>query len=148
MHHLKYKDRYELGELLGQHLGMGLKHSKHLPPLDCIIPVPLHKKKKKIRGYNQSEYIARGIASVMQVPVDSTSLKRVRYKGSQTKLSREKRWENVADNFKVQGQQLEGKHVLIVDDVLTTGATIEACYNALQDVKDIRVSVATLARAQ
>lgn len=148
MHQLKYKDMSEVGDMLGKHLGMGLKASPYLPPLDVIIPVPLHPKKEKKRGYNQSYHIALGIAEVMNVAVDKRSLRRVVYKGSQTQLSREKRWENVADNFKVKGASLTGKHVLLVDDVLTTGATIEACYNALKEVEGIRVSVATLARAQ
>lgn len=149
MHQLKYKDQEGVGEMLGKHMGMGLKNSPHLPPVDAIIPVPLHKKKMRLRGYNQSEHIAIGISSVLKSPVDVTTLKRKSYAGSQTKLSREERWANVADNFAVDNvEELKGKHVLLVDDVLTTGATIESCYVALQAIEGIQISVATLARAQ
>lgn len=148
MHGMKYKGEMEVGEMLGNYLGGGLKKSPFLPPIDAIIPVPLHKKKRRIRGYNQSEYIAQGISSVLGVDVDTRTLKRCKYAGSQTKLSREKRWENVEDNFSVSNKlRLKNKHVLIVDDVLTTGATIEACYHALQEIEGVKISVATLARA-
>lgn len=148
MHHLKYKGEKGIGEILGKHLGMGLKQSPFLPPLDCIIPVPLHKKRLRKRGYNQSEHIAIGMASVLNVPVNTSTLIRTTYKSSQTKLTKEERWKNVSDNFMINSkQQLNNKHVLIVDDVLTTGATIEACYNALSTIEGIRISVATLARA-
>lgn len=149
VHQLKYKDQKEVGEMLGRHVGMGLKNSPHLPKIDAIIPVPLHKKKAKKRGYNQSEHIALGIAAVLKTKVDATTLQRSIYSGSQTKLSKEKRWENVAESFTLSNtESLRGQHVLLVDDVLTTGATIEACYHALSQSDGIRISVATLARAQ
>ena len=149
IHQLKYKEQKEVGILLGQHAGMGIKQSPHLPPVDFIIPVPLHRKKLKQRGYNQSVYIALGMASVLKAPVDTTSLKRITYASSQTKLSREKRWKNVEDNFEVSKEHnLYGKHVLLVDDVLTTGATIESCCEALKKVNGLHISVTTLARAQ
>ncbi len=149
MHHLKYKGEKELGEMLGKHLGMGLKQSPCLPPVDMVIPVPLHKKRMRERGYNQSEHIAIGLAEVLDVEVNAKSLQRTAYKGSQTKLHRTERWRNVAGNFEVKNEnKLSGKHVLLVDDVLTTGATIEACCEALNVVEGIRISVATLARAQ
>ncbi len=149
MHHLKYKDNPEVGHLLGTHAGMGLKQSPFLPLVDCIIPVPLHKKKLKQRGYNQSEKISHGMASVLGCSVDVKSLMRCNYAGSQTKLNREDRWQNVKDNFRViQPENLRDKHVLLVDDVLTTGATLEACYAALQVVQGVKVSIVTLARAQ
>lgn len=148
MHNFKYKDQKEIGEMLGQHMGLGLKNSPHLPHVDAIIPVPLHKKKKKLRGYNQSEHIAIGLAHQLKSKVDTTTLKRISYTGSQTKLSKEKRWANVSESFKVTNMEaLKGKHVLIVDDVLTTGATIEACYQELKEIEDIKISIATLARA-
>lgn len=149
MHQLKYKGQKEVGEMLGNHIGIGLKNSPHLPPVEAIIPVPLHKKKLKKRGYNQSEYIAKGIASVLNSPIDTNTLKRTSYNGSQTKLNKEQRWENVANNFIVSKKHtLQNKHILLVDDVLTTGATIEACYHALSTINGIKISVATLARAQ
>lgn len=149
IHQLKYQDQKEIGEMLGKHMGMGLKASPHLPQVDAIIPVPLHKKKAKKRGYNQSEHIAIGLATVLGAKVDTKTLIRTSYSGSQTRLSREKRWDNVASSFQLSNKEiLRNKHVLLVDDVLTTGATIEACYQALLTSKDINISVATLARAQ
>jgi len=149
IHQLKYQNQKEVGEMLGQHMGMGLKNSPFLPAVDAIIPVPLHKKKAKKRGYNQSEHIAIGLASVMKTKVDTSTLLRISYSGSQTKLSREKRWDNVAESFALSDKEtLKGQHVLLVDDVLTTGATIEACYQVLSETEDIKISVATLARAQ
>ena len=149
IHQLKYKDLKEVGEMLGKEMGRGLLESPHLPPIDAIIPVPLHKKKQKKRGYNQSEHIAIGLASALKTEVDTTTLKRISYTGSQTKLSREKRWKNVEECFSSKDNAaLINKHVLLVDDVLTTGATIEACFLALQKIEGIRISVATLARAQ
>ncbi len=148
MYQLKYKGQKEVGEMLGKHLGMGLKNSTHISSIDYVVPVPLHKKKEKLRGYNQSYHIALGISKVLNVPIESKCLMRVTYKGSQTKLSRENRWENVCDNFEVQNDVFEGKHILLVDDVLTTGATIEACCVVLNKIPNVKISVATLARAQ
>ncbi len=148
MHGLKYKGHKEVGEMLGKHLGLGLQESPHLPPLDVIVPVPLHKKREKERGYNQSEFIALGIASVMEVEVNARVLVRTVYARSQTRLSREERRSNVAHSFALKtGDRLCHKHVLLVDDVLTTGATLEACYDVLKQIEGIKISVATLARA-
>lgn len=149
MHHLKYKDCSEIGHTLGEHAGLGLKQSPHLPPVAFVVPVPLHKKKLRKRGYNQSESIAEGIASKIGAKVDTEVLIRSKYASSQTKLSREMRWKNVSNNFTItNSERFEGKHVLLVDDVLTTGATLEACYMALVTIPDIRISISTLARAQ
>lgn len=149
VHSLKYKGQKEIGDMLGRDLGNSLKRSPHLPQVDVVIPVPLHRKRQRVRGYNQSEYIAQGISSVLGVGVDIHTLKRHKYDGSQTRLSNEERWENVANNFKVNNtKRLQHKHILLVDDVLTTGATIESCYQALQSIEGVRVSVATLARAE
>lgn len=149
LHHLKYKDCPEVGILLGTHLGHGLQNSPYLPKVDYIIPVPIHKKRMRERGYNQSDAICEGIASILKAPLLNNNLQRINYTISQTKLNKENRWSNVANNFKVMKPELlENKHVLLVDDILTTGATLESCYQALSEVQDIRISIATLARAQ
>ena len=149
MHHLKYKDCPEIGYLLGIHAGLGLKQSPYLPPVDFVVPVPLHKKRLKQRGYNQSECIADGIAPIIGATVDTEILVRSRYAGSQTKLSREMRWKNVLDSFEVIDiERFRGRHVLLIDDVLTTGATLEACFAVLDKIPDIKISISTLARAQ
>lgn len=149
MHHLKYKNCPEIGTLLGTHVGFGLQNSPHLPTVDYIIPVPIHRKRRKQRGYNQSEAIATGIASILKVAIDTKHLVRINHTVSQTKLNKEHRWTNVANNFKCTEPQLfVDKHILLIDDVLTTGATIESCYQALSEIENIKISIVTLARAQ
>ena len=114
-----------------------------------VVPVPLHRRKQRMRGYNQSEYIARGISAVTGIPVDTSSVRRCVHTQSQTKKSAYERWENVSGIFDAPDKdKLAGKHVLIVDDVLTTGATIVACADALAGVENIRFSVLTLAIAR
>ncbi|MGB0881729.1 MAG: ComF family protein, partial [Vicingaceae bacterium] len=114
--------------------------------IDYIIPVPLHKNKLKKRGYNQSEWIANGLSKAMDVPVNSTSLFRKQDSQTQTKKSRYKRWENVGEIFGLADESLKNKKVLLVDDVVTTGATIEACAQVLKQ-HNCKVLVATLAYA-
>ena len=111
-----------------------------------IIPVPLHPKKLKIRGYNQSTVIAKGICKELKIPIEEKFIERVSHNESQTKFSKYDRYENVRSIFKViNPDKLINKHVLLVDDVLTTGATIEACVQQLNKVPGCKVSVATLA---
>ncbi len=145
IHHLKYKNQKEIGEFLGRLFAQELIHTD-FSKVDIIIPVPLHPKKLKKRGYNQSEHIANGIASIFKKKVVINSLIRSSLNKSQTLKSRFERWENVRDVFKVVDTELLlNKHVLLVDDVLTTGATIEACATAILEVEGTKVSVVTLA---
>lgn len=145
LHQLKYNDKPEVGIYLGQQLGYGLQETEWIKGLDIIIPVPLHKKKEITRGYNQSLAIAEGLNDVLAIPVNDTSLFRQRHTESQTKKSRAERAENMQEVFGVRNTTLlENKHVLIVDDVLTTGATLEACALALQKVPGVTVSFATI----
>jgi ComF family protein len=116
--------------------------------LDAIIPVPLHPRKQKKRGYNQSEYIARGISEVMNIPVITDALIRHVHTSSQTRKSRYNRWENVEGIFQAtHPEKLENLHLMVVDDVVTTGATLEACCAPLLKVPGVKVSIATLACA-
>ena len=146
IHHLKYRGASEIGTELGRIYGNSLKNSDFLKGIDLIIPVPLHTSKKRQRGYNQSDLISIGISDASGIPVGTDILKRTTVTGTQTRKSRYDRWTNVNDIFRVTcPQRLEGKHVLIVDDVITTGSTIEACANEILKEENTKVSVAALA---
>ena len=113
---------------------------------DYLVPVPLHPRKYARRGYNQSEWIARGLSSILQVPVDTTHLRRIRENTSQTRKSVFDRYKNTTGIFQLTDYSVfEGKHILLIDDVLTTGSTLEACAEALMETKNIRISMFTLA---
>jgi ComF family protein len=148
IHNLKYKGIKEVGLELGRIYGLSLKSSGYTDGVDYIIPVPLHLSKIRKRGFNQSEIISNGISAVTDIPVNVTSLIRVSGSETQTKRSRYERWINVEGIFKVSNPEvLRGKHVLLIDDVITTGSTIESCVNELCTVEGIKVSVAALAYA-
>ena len=148
IHNLKYKGIREIGYELGRIYGQSLKSSGFVCDIDLVIPVPLHPAKKRIRGFNQSETISRGIADSAMLPVDVNSLARIMVSATQTKRSRYDRWTNVEGIFQViDPQSIIGKHVLLVDDVITTGSTIESCTNELLKVEGVKVSVVALAFA-
>jgi ComF family protein len=148
VHELKYKNNQSVGLWLGKLIGKRLKESGRFEDIDMIIPLPLHRRKERKRGYNQSAIIAMGMADIMSLPVSKGAVIRIKNTESQTKKDRHQRWENVASSFKVlHPEQLSDKHVLLVDDVLTTGATIEACGQAILIQGDVRLSVATLTYA-
>lgn len=148
MHELKYKGNTDVGEILGVEVGKDIKRIECLSDIDFIVPVPLHKKRLLQRGYNQSEFIAIGIAKVIDSLVDTSVLKRSNNSASQTKKSKYERWENVGDIFEITDKnKFEGKHLLLVDDVVTTGATLEACCKKLEEVDGLRISIVTLASA-
>lgn len=148
IHCLKYKGRKDIGILLGKYYGLDLRVSPLYQGIDVIVPVPLHKKRRMQRGYNQSEQFAAGLSNSMNIPVDPYALVRLKNTATQTKRSRFGRWENVADMFGVPDpSRIAGKYVLLVDDVITTGATIEACAQALLVIPGVRVSIAAIAAA-
>jgi ComF family protein len=148
IHNLKYKGIREIGYELGRIYGLSLKASGFTKDIDLIIPVPLHPGKKRIRGFNQSETISKGIADATHLPVDIESLARVMVSATQTKRSRYERWTNVEGIFRIiEPQTIISKHVLLVDDVITTGSTIESCANELLKIEGVKVSVVALAFA-
>lgn len=145
---LKYHGNREIGYFLGRCMANDLLPSVFFDGIEGIVPVPLHEKKQKSRGYNQSELISEGISSVVRIPVLKNVLHRRQYTETQTHKSNYERWNNVMDVFEsMSDERLSCKHVLLVDDVLTTGATLVACADALKKVRGIRVSILTLAWA-
>jgi ComF family protein len=148
IHNLKYNGIREIGYDLGRLYGLSLKTSGFINDIDIIIPVPLHPMKERIRGFNQSETISMGIADVTRLPVDIKSLARTLVSATQTKRSRYERWTNVEGIFQViDSKSIMGKHILLVDDVITTGSTIESCANELLRIEGVKVSVVALAFA-
>jgi len=146
---MKYKGIREIGTEMGRIYALTLSRSGFTDCIDVIIPVPLHPSKKKKRGFNQSESVSEGIASVTGLKLDTTSLVRVTASATQTKRSRYDRWTNVEGIFKVVDPgKVQGMHILLVDDVITTGSTIESCANELLKIEGVKVSVVALAYAE
>lgn len=147
LHELKYKSNKNVGEKIGVLYGYELLNAPIFNTIDYIMPVPLHPKKLKKRGYNQSEWFANGLSQSMNIPVSTNILYRNTDSATQTKKSRFNRWENVAEIFGVKTPELlSNKHILLVDDVITTGATIEACAKILKEHR-AKVSVVSIACA-
>jgi ComF family protein len=148
IHNLKYKGIQEIGIELGRIYAVSLQTSGFTSDIDIIIPVPLHPAKKRKRGFNQSESISCGIAGVTGLPIDVKSVIRATPSATQTRRSRYDRWTNVEGIFSVADEDaLRGKHVLLVDDVITTGSTIESCANELLKIEGVKVSVVALGYA-
>lgn len=149
LHQLKYGGQKEIGAIMGRYMASELSASGFFQGIDVIIPVPLHKRKQRIRGYNQSEWIARGISAVTGICIDTEVIVRQKHTETQTRKSAFERWENVDGIFALHhADSLKGKHVLVVDDVLTTGATTVACASRLVGIEGVRISVLTLAVAE
>ncbi len=147
---LKYRNMPNLGLLLGQMLGQALQRYKAGTHADYLLPVPLHPQKLGVRGYNQAEKICEGLAEVLQKPVLPGALQRKAATTTQTRRSRYARWQNVETVFEVAPEyksRLQHRHILLVDDVVTTGATTEACVQQLLQLPGTRVSVAAVASA-
>ncbi len=148
MHQLKYKNEPEIGVYLGKLAGKRLSENPLFASVDMIIPVPLHKQKLLKRGYNQSLSFAEGISKKLLLPVENNNLIRTMNTESQTKKSRTSRYENMKEVFAVKmSEKLTGKHILLVDDIITTGATLEACCTVLLDIPGVKISIAAIAYA-
>lgn len=148
IHQLKYKGNRQVGHYLGALMGNALLESDRFANIDYLIPLPLYADKEFKRGYNQSTIICNGMSAAMQIPVLNDNVVRQRYTDTQTKKHRAERWQNVEGSFSVKNPSiLAGKNVLLVDDVITTGATLEACTQCMKEVEGLEVSLSTLATA-
>lgn len=148
LHNLKYKGMKELGAEIGKHFAIDLMQSAAFSSVDVVCPVPLHVSKEKKRGYNQSWWIASGIARQMCKELSDDNLVRAVATETQTRKARFERWQNVEGIFQLRRpEEFSGKHVLLVDDVVTTGSTLEACAAEIRTKTDAKVSIATLATA-
>ena len=145
IHELKYRSNRAIGEYIGKLYALDLIQLNEYKNADFIIPVPLHPRKERKRGYNQSEVIANGMAEIFEFPVNTDNLIRKTHTDSQTRKTKLERWENVKDIFILQDPILfENKHVLLIDDVITTGATIESAAMALSEAKGIKITALSI----
>ncbi len=149
IHKLKYQGRDDIGILLGEMFGVELQKSGFLDDIDAIVPIPLHPKRERKRGYNQSRILAQGIANVTHTEILDTTVIRTVYTNTQTKKNKDERSQNVQGIFKVNNAEiLEGKHILILDDVITTGATCISCAETIIKNSNVRaISFASIALA-
>jgi ComF family protein len=148
VHSIKYSGGKETAEFLGRLYADDLRASGNAFYVDMVVPIPLHKKKLKARGFNQSEYFAKGLAEGLDRPMETGVLERVKETSTQTRKKKFERWENVEGIFQLRDiKAMENKHVLLVDDVITTGATLEAAWQAIKKAEGVALSVASIAFA-
>lgn len=149
LHALKYNNYPEIGTLMGQLYGHILQQSEeNYTDFDIILPVPLHPSRQRSRGYNQSAYFAKGLSESLQVPFSETVIQRTKKTETQTKKGKLDRWENVTKIFAVkEPQYIQQQAILLVDDVVTTGATLQACLKILQQYGAKELSIAAIAEA-
>lgn len=145
VHQFKYKRRKDIGTWFGKRMGEALKSAVNFPRPDALVPVPLHKTRERNRGYNQAAVLCEGMASVLDLPVWRHHLLRSSDTHTQTHMNRIERWQNMAGKFQVKdAPALQGRNLLLVDDIITTGATLEACGQALLAAAPVQLSIATL----
>ena len=148
IHNLKYRGHRSIGKYLGKWMGEELLRSPHFSEIDAVIPVPLHRRKLRSRGFNQVEDFGKEIAAALNVPYLDDVLQKRSYSNSQTIKGRLARWGNIEETFVlVHPEKIQNMHLLLVDDLITTGSTLEACAGVLQEAKDIKISMATMAFA-
>jgi ComF family protein len=148
IHQLKYKSNTDIGFYMGQMMGKTLLISGRFNNIDYLVPLPLYPDKERKRGYNQAAIICNGMSELMNVPVLKGNIIRQRFTETQTRKHRTERWENVEGSFVVKDPAaLQGKSILLVDDVITTGATIEACGIVLLQTAGVKLNIASLAHA-
>jgi ComF family protein len=146
LHLLKYKGRKDIGMYYGQRMGVALKQSGRFTDCSVIIPLPLYAAREKKRGYNQATLLAEGVSRHLKIPVVTDAVCRVKKTETQTQKSRIQRWKNMESTFEIRDpQKILGKHILLVDDVVTTGASLEACARVLLTFAGLRISIACLA---
>mgnify|MGYP005990727175 FL=1 len=146
IHHLKYKGNQEIGTFIGDWFGSILQNSKEFEDIDCIIPVPLHQKKQKQRGYNQLTTFGLRLSNQLNKPYITTALIKTTASKTQTFKQRFERFSNNGTKFSVPNPSvLKNKHILLIDDVITTGATLESCCKELLSSENIKISIATIA---
>jgi len=146
---LKYNNKSQYGNKLGTILAYSIQSNPIISTIDYIVPIPLHLKKERKRGYNQSLQIALGLSSILSIPINSTNLVRTKNTLSQTKMTREERISNIEDAFEIKQPNIfSGKHILIVDDVLTTGATLFGAGKTILKTNGTKISMATIAMGQ
>ncbi len=149
IHAMKYGNRPDVAMAMGRMAAAEYLPCGFFEGIDTIVPVPLSRRRERQRGYNQSEWIARGIAGATGIALETAAVRRTQFKGSQTTLNRWERQENVKDLFEpADGGHLAGRHVLLVDDITTTGATLIACAKAMAGIKGLRCSIMTLGFAK
>jgi ComF family protein len=145
MHQLKYKGNKDLGLQLGRLMGNALKNAPRFSEIEALVPLPLFPSKEKKRGYNQATILCEGMAEILLIPILDKVITRPQHTETQTKKGRIERWKNIEGKFQLlDPAAIQNKHLLLVDDVVTTGATLEACGNELLTVKDVKLSIATL----
>ena len=148
IHDLKYNGNKEAGIYLSEMMGENLLKSGRFNNIDYVIPLPLFAEKEYKRGFNQAEVICQGLSNSMNIPVLVKNVVRMRFTETQTKKHRTERWDNVNESFKVlDAAILKNKHILLVDDVVTTGATLDACAQVINNIEGVKISIATLATA-
>lgn len=146
LHLLKYKKRKQVGEYFGVRMGRAIRQSNRFAACEVIVPLPLFASREKKRGFNQAKVIAEWISTQLEIPVVSDAVIRSKKTETQTNKSRIRRWGNMESTFEIRNQQsIRGKHILLVDDVVTTGASLEACVLVLQNITGVRVSICCLA---
>ncbi len=146
IHQLKYKGNQKIGHFIGKWFGEKLLNTGEFDTIDCIIPVPLHPKKLRQRGYNQLTTFGKSLETVLEIPYCDTVLKRVSSSKTQTLKKRLERFTNQDSKFTIENETLiQNKHVLLIDDVITTGATLEACCNELLKVAGVKISIVSIA---